>query len=109
MLRNCLVALATIALDGTCSLGNTKCFNFGDVLRLKSSVSCVNSDAQVTLVCNQLKNYGLVVSDTGHTPQGRFGLDTGGVDDWHSAVFLWFHTLTLSDDFDIIQRGALAP
>jgi hypothetical protein len=93
---------------GTCS-GATNCLELGDIIRLKASASCTNSDAQVTLVCNQLKNYGGVIADTGSTPTFRFGLSANGTNAWHTAVFTYLHTLILSNDFDLINRSALVP
>lgn len=93
---------------GSCS-GASTCLELGDIIRLKSTDSCANADAQVTLFCNQLKNYGGVIADTGSTPTFRFGLSASGANPWHTAVFTYIHTLTLSNDFDIINRSALVP
>jgi hypothetical protein len=91
--------------DGSCS---TSCFEYGDILRLKSSVSC-GSDAKTALVCNQLKTYGAMVADTGDA-QFRFGLDSSGNDPIASDSTLWTWMGARSlNNFELITRGALVP
>lgn len=98
---------AGIGGDGACS--GPLCTKYGDIYRLKSSVSCSSSDPQITLLCTQLKKHGMTVTDTGSRAGLRFGLDTDGVDRWNSEVFTWFGGLTLSSDFDLVARGSVRP
>ena len=105
--------------DGSCSGGDSACMDYGDILRLKSSVTCP-ADAKAALVCNQLKTFGAIVSDTegsGNTNSDlRFGLDISGNDDTDSQIFSFLTSLsgtssnpTFKNNFDIVTRGALVP
>jgi hypothetical protein len=102
--------------DGACTGTTSTCFLYGDLLRLKSSVSCTPSggDHPLYLLCNQLKTYGGYVADTGDDQQMRFGLNTSGGEPnlkpsgVESAMWAWIATLP-SSKWDLIDRGALVP
>jgi hypothetical protein len=98
-------------------MGTTStCFLFGDLLRLKASVTCTppGYDHPLYLLCNQLKTYGGYVADTGSLQQMRFGLNTSGGEPnlkpsgLESAMWAWTHGLA-SSDFDLINRAAVVP
>ena len=96
--------------DGACDTTKHACLKFGDILRLKSTVSC-GSDTKTALVCNQLKTYGAMVADTGSDSQFRFGLDSSGNDPIGSPsapIWTWMGGLHATD-FQVITRDSLVP
>lgn len=94
---------------GTCS-GTTTCMELGDIIELTGPASNYSglggcTDTQSVLVLNQLYHFGAVVDDTGSTPVFRFGLDTNGANDWHTAVWTCLNNLTLNTtNWRIISR-----
>ena len=104
--------------DGQCGPPGTTatCFVYGDLLRLKSTVSCTppGYDHPLYLLCNQLKTYGGYVADTGSEQQMRFGLNTSGNEPnlepsgLPSKMWAWIATLP-SSYWDLIDRSALVP
>jgi hypothetical protein len=101
---------ANAAADARYSCTHASCLIGGDIIRLHAGVVCPVSGAGA-LVCNQLKYYGAVFSDTGGCSTNywgiRTGLDTNGNDEMDAAAsFLGSIHIT---DFDVIQRPALHP
>jgi hypothetical protein len=96
------------AADARYPCSNANCLVAGDIIRLHASVVCPTSGAGA-LVCNQLKFYGGVFSDTGGCNSNywgiRTGLDTNGNDEM-SAAAPFLNSIHITD-FDLIQRPAL--
>jgi hypothetical protein len=90
---------------GSCSGGaTTQCFKFGDLLRLKASVTCPG-DAIANAVCVQWKTYGAYIAELGAQPGIHYALDQNGTDDTDSALLTWQHSLSATTDWDVIQRN----
>jgi hypothetical protein len=92
---------------GSCAGGaTTQCFQFGDLLRLKASVTCP-VDAIANAVCVEWKTYGAYIGELGAQPGIHYGLDINGTDDTDSALLTWQHGLTATGSWDIITRGTV--
>ena len=97
--------------DGTCG-GTTSCLEYGDILRLTSSVTAP-SDPYALKLYNALRKRGMAVVDTqgkgNHTASLRLALDINGRDDFgtggpYSAVLTFWNKLALAD-FKLVERN----
>lgn len=84
----------------------------GARLRLKSSYSCPspNTNPQANLVCNQLKQYGMILTDhegTGYANVLRFGVKSDGSNPWNSSDLGALLSNLRITNFDVMKVGTI--
>jgi hypothetical protein len=83
----------------------------GARLRLHASYACpsASTNPQANLVCNQLKHYGMVLSDHEGGTQHvlRFGTTSSGVNPWHSSDLAALLNNLRITDFDVMTLGTI--
>jgi len=92
---------------GSCS---ANCFQFGDILRIKSSYNCATAgggDARTVATCISWQRYGLVVVDLGAAPGPHSGLTAAHSDAVTSTVYNWWSGLSMSSNMELVQRGSV--
>jgi hypothetical protein len=102
--------------QGACAVADTGCggsacthpLHMGDLIRLAPSFSCGSYTTIGQLVCNQLKNYGAYITDTGSSYELRFGLSAAGIDTWNYTTNLkpLFSALSISV-FQIVKEPTI--
>lgn len=90
------------ASNYTCS-GYTACLLLGD--RIAYTGVC-NYSGAAQLLCNQLKNYGAIVSDGASGYQLRIGDTISGTDPWSSVYSSFLNNITIAN-FRVVQRGTI--
>jgi hypothetical protein len=103
----------SFVLDQGCTVGSVPyqpCphpLHEGDVLRLHSTFSCSPFSANVRLICNQLKTYGMILTDQAGSYELRFGLKTNGGNGWNymSGLKPLLSALSIGD-FDVMDESA---
>lgn len=84
----------------------------GARLRLHSSYSCPSATSypQANLLCNQLKQYGMIFDDTTGINGGggiRLGTSSNGANPWNSSDYGQFLGKVHISDFDVMTLGTI--
>jgi hypothetical protein len=98
--------------QAACSTYCTDPLPEGARLRLKSSYACPSPSSypQANLLCNQMKQYGIILDDfTGLTNGGgvRLGTSSNGSDPWNSSDYNQLLGNVHITDFDVMTLGTI--
>lgn len=98
--------------QAACSTYCTNPLPEGARLRLKSSYVCPSPSSypQANLLCNQMKQYGIILDDfTGLTNGGgvRLGTSSNGSDPWNSSDYDQLLSNVHIADFDVMTLGTI--
>lgn len=101
-----------VAQQQKCTSYCTNMMPMGARLRLHASYPCPSAASypQANMVCNQLKQYGMVLNDyTGLNDGGglRFGTSSNGANPWNSADLSQLLKYVHITDFDVMKLGTI--